>query len=148
MRMSPFSKVGMSPSGRVGEVDGRGILAMSSAERERLLVIGQVASKVLRQRLAAERLGFAFGRRSGLFGPIGNGATRDLFRVGEGGRRIVVWTRAWRIGWNAFFWARTRISGRRWRRGAGGAGRDRGVARDGSAASDRTRGVETEAAAR
>ncbi len=34
-----------------------GILAMSSAERERLVVIGQVASKVLRQGLAAERLG-------------------------------------------------------------------------------------------
>ncbi len=30
---------------------------MSSAERERLVVIGQVASKVLRQGLAAERLG-------------------------------------------------------------------------------------------
>ncbi len=36
---------------------GEGILAMSSAERERLVVIGQVASKVLRQGLAAERPG-------------------------------------------------------------------------------------------
>jgi len=36
---------------------GEGILAMSSAERERLVVIGQVASRVLRQGLAAERLG-------------------------------------------------------------------------------------------
>jgi transposase len=36
---------------------GEGILAMSSAERERLVVIGQVWSKVLRQGLAAERLG-------------------------------------------------------------------------------------------
>ena len=36
---------------------GEGILAMSSAERERLVVIGQVSSKVLRQGLAAERLG-------------------------------------------------------------------------------------------
>jgi hypothetical protein len=39
---------------------------MSSGERERLVVIGQVASKVLRQEVAAKRLGLCVRQAKGL----------------------------------------------------------------------------------
>ena len=45
-----------------------GALAMSGRGRERLVVIAQVCGKVLGRGAAADRLGFAFGRSSGLFG--------------------------------------------------------------------------------
>jgi hypothetical protein len=73
---------------------GEGILAMSSAERERLVVIGQVSSKVLRQGLAAERLGLCVRQVKRLVRAYRERAILAWFRVSEGGRRIVVWMRA------------------------------------------------------
>src|SRR5208283_5600611 len=71
-----------------------GALAMRGRERERLVVIAQVCGKVLGQGAAAERLGrsglgFAFGRSSGLFGPIAPRATQGLCRASAGGPRTV-----------------------------------------------------------
>jgi len=74
---------------------------MSLGERERLVVIGQVASKVLRQGLAVERLRLCVRQTKRLvraYRERGDAwATPVWFRVSEGLRRIVVWTRAWRL---------------------------------------------------
>ena len=74
---------------------GEGVLAMSSVERERLVVIGQVASKVLRQGLAAERLGLCVRQVKRLVRAYReHKATPVSFRDSEGAGRIVVWSRA------------------------------------------------------
>ena len=63
---------------------------MSSEQRERLVVIGQVASKVLRQEVAAKRLGLCVRQAKRLVRTYREGAP-VWFRVSEGlrpGRRL------------------------------------------------------------
>src|SRR5208337_4554703 len=119
---------------------GEGILAMSSAERERLVVIGQVASRVLRQGLAAERLGLCVRQVKRLvraYRERGDAGLVSRRRGQTSNRRLGAGVTA-RV--KGFLLDKYRDFGPT---EAGGTGRDRGLARDGSAASDRTRGLET-----